>query len=1056
MGTKLAVREKPVDDALRTFDLVVKKNYLSSIDDYPSVGREIDVNRELEFVRLDTVTKIVYDKSENSFSKLNAVFSALYSARSSVFVVLRNTREKVEFYIGTKSGDPSNGISVLEQSLAGNFPGCVKNVGSERDVQELSEYIRNGKHNYVGVVTGIPSLRDEGGKEFAQGLEKIIDAMGDEEYVAVLLGTPVLRDELEKIEAGYSNIYSGLSLLDISSFSVSEQCAKTYGKSINESVTESLTKSVGLTVSHTDNQSHTDSSSHTSSKGSSDTAGAYAVVAPMGVGGGVSYSHTWTRNESDTKGASDTKGSADGIARADTTARGLANMKGVGTTESDTVSNGSMTQYAIKNRNVQGWLETLNDQLGRVKEAKNFGAWNWAAYFVAPLERTVGVGTHIYSGLLRGDKSGTERNAVAIWKKGNAQYADIVGAISVFDHPVFQIGDNTRVTPTALIGTSEMAVAMSLPRKSISGVPVFDSVEFGRSVTTYEGVLENGTRKDNDDSPDPSRVRIGKIFHLGKRENLDVELDVNSLTSHMFVTGSTGSGKSNFLYSLLNGLRTSRGAEKGVRFLVIEPAKGEYKSVFGGVRGVSVYGTNPYETELLRVNPFSFPEGVHVMEHIDRLIEILNAVWPMYAAMPAILKDAVETAYRQVGWDLIRSVCGKSKTGMESGNRVFPDFHDLMAVLPEVINSSAYDSEVKSNYSGALVTRIKALTNGYYRTIFQKSELSNETLFDKSCIVDISRVGSSETKSLIMGVLFLKLQEYRMSSCNKPNSGLRHVTVLEEAHNLLRRTSMAQGMETANLAGKSVEMMTNAIAEMRTYGEGFIIADQAPGLLDPAVIRNTNTKVVFRLPDYEDRCLVGKAENLNENQVNELARLPLGCAAVFQNNWQEAVLCQTSKYHGDEMPLVYKPDLKKVVDGRRMAETLRISVLLRASQEGSDLESAYRVLSEEELALVRLYYPKSVQSGVTKGETVKPDKVFYGEILRPIIAMTPKERNIEKWTASFLSTLFATESIAALSSQEKDRLLELTFRAMAENDKEDWQKKIWLENANKVGEWRMW
>ena len=73
------------------------------------------------------------------------------------------------------------------------------------------------------------------------------------------------------------------------------------------------------------------------------------------------------------------------------------------------------------------------------------------------------------------------------------------------------------------------------------------------------------------------------------------------------------------------------------------------------------------------------------------------------------------------------------------------------------------------------------------------------------------------------------------------NSPLKHITVLEEAHNLLKRTST----DSANITGKSVEMLSNSIAEMRTYGEGFIIADQAPGLLDMAVIRNTNTKIFY-------------------------------------------------------------------------------------------------------------------------------------------------------------------------------------------------------------------
>ena len=47
------------------------------------------------------------------------------------------------------------------------------------------------------------------------------------------------------------------------------------------------------------------------------------------------------------------------------------------------------------------------------------------------------------------------------------------------------------------------------------------------------------------------------------------------------------------------------------------------------------------------------------------------------------------------------------------------------------------------------------------------------------------------------------------------------------------------------MVGKSVEMLTNAIAEIRTFGEGFVIVDQAPDLLDTAAIRNTNTKILL-------------------------------------------------------------------------------------------------------------------------------------------------------------------------------------------------------------------
>ena len=70
-----------------------------------------------------------------------------------------------------------------------------------------------------------------------------------------------------------------------------------------------------------------------------------------------------------------------------------------------------------------------------------------------------------------------------------------------------------------------------------------------------------------------------------------------------------------------------------------------------------------------------------------------------------------------------------------------------------------------------------------------------------------------------MGLIVLKLQEYRMSKSKEINLPLRHLTVMEEAHNLLKKTSTEQIADTANLVGKSVEMITNAIAEIRTYGE---------------------------------------------------------------------------------------------------------------------------------------------------------------------------------------------------------------------------------------------
>jgi hypothetical protein len=193
-----------------------------------------------------------------------------------------------------------------------------------------------------------------------------------------------------------------------------------------------------------------------------------------------------------------------------------------------------------------------------------------------------------------------------------------------------------------------------------------------------------------------------------------------------------------------------------------------------------------------------------------------------------------------------------------------------------------------------------------------------------------------------MGMLILKLQEHRMVTATSMNSDLKHLTVLEEAHNLLKRTSATQSAEGANLMGKSVEMLANAIAEMRTYGEGFIIADQAPGLLDMSVIRNTNTKIIMRLPDLGDRELVGKSAGLNDDQIIELAKLPCGVAAVYQNEWVQPILCKVDKFSAKTKPFEYTispEDAARYEEKRIVSESLLDFIMNKELFQKSSLES---------------------------------------------------------------------------------------------------------------------
>ena len=543
-------------------------------------------------------------------------------------------------------------------------------------------------------------------------------------------------------------------------------------------------------------------------------------------------------------------------------------------------------QIEVCNKAVEELLTRIDEQIKRTKESEDYGCYSCAAYFLSSRPSKALLAANTYRSLMIGEGSSVESGAVNLWQD-RASVTAMREYLKRFTHPVFarQLWENEAdslfYTAGTLVSGRELPMHLGLPTRSVHGLPIIEHAEFGRNVP-------------DEAMPDEDKMNLGKIYHMGKEEAAGLLLNRQAMASHTFITGSTGTGKSNAVYHLLDEI-TKNGQ---TTFLVVEPAKGEYKNVFGNCTDVQVFGTNPRETPLLRMNPFAFPENIHILEHIDRLVEIFNACWPMYAAMPAVLKDAIERSYQKVGWDLRNS---------ESEKGIFPTFFDLLDILPGVIEESHYSKDTQSDYVGALCTRVKSLTNGIYGSVLcAEDALSDAEMFDQNVIVDLSRVGSMETKSLLMGILVMKLQEYRMCSSGM-NSRLRHVTVLEEAHNLLRKTSAEQSQEGANLQGKSVEMLANAIAEMRTYGEGFIIADQAPGLLDMSVIRNTNTKIILRLPDEEDRKLVGKSAALKEAQIDELSKLPLGVAAVYQNEWPEAVLCKIEAYPMPENAVYHKP-----------------------------------------------------------------------------------------------------------------------------------------------------
>lgn len=874
------------------------------------------------------ITKWVKDPSEDNIEKLMNIYQVLSEEKCNIALIYHRKLSECCIYLAIVNNSEQfdrNEVKSYKKRLLdaiiGNFPGAeiidnsLFNVPDclKIDYESIEDLSEDDSFKSVAIVSNLATEKSE--KFKSQTIEKLLDGIVPEkeesEYILVLLATPV-QEQMQRKNRLFE-LYNGLS--PYSTWQTNYTMTEMNGESSSASIGFNLGLNIGQqqgnsnSIGTTTSESNSETMSKAQSKSESTTKSANAKFIDSFLDVGISKMKSVSKTV--TKATTTTLSAAHSASKIASNLYGFGISAGTNFARTSNVSvnlgkNEGITQNFV-NYGVKHALELLEKQLLRLEESAALGLWDFATYVISEDSVVANNVAHTYLALSQGEESFLSQSAVNLWRgdlpekrdfrNEKGQAAAILKSLSRLQHPEFCLKPSSEseivypscITATTSLSGKEMARSLNFPSKSIQGLPVIETASFGRGVSSYNKI--------------DADLSLGKAYHMHQEDKkTKISLSKNSLTSHVFVTGSTGTGKTNTVVGILEKTCLLEQDNKNPTFMVVEPAKGEYKSLLGHYKGVTVYGTNPKFSLLLKLNPFSFPENISVTEHIDRLVEIFNVCWPMYAAMPVILKDAILRAYQEIGWDIAKSTNKYS-------NKLYPNFIDVMVQVKNILNSSDYSGETKGDYTGALVSRLNSLTNGINGQIFSNNALTDEALFDENVIIDLSRIGSVETKSLIMGILLLKLQEYRLSTKQPNVEKLEHITVLEEAHNLLRRTSFEQSSESSNLLGKSVEMLTNAIAELRAFGESFFIVDQAPELLDKAAIRNTNTKIVHRLPEQVDRILTGKAMALKDEQINELAKLELGIAAVYQNDWIESVLCKVDKVDKKNRKYNISPDL---------------------------------------------------------------------------------------------------------------------------------------------------
>lgn len=415
-------------------------------------------------------------------------------------------------------------------------------------------------------------------------------------------------------------------------------------------------------------------------------------------------------------------------------------------------------------------------------------------------------------------------------------------------------------TMAPFTATSELLAALARPpQRELPGIRLIERVAFDLTPES-SGPLHLGDVLDDADQP------VGR-FSVG----------TDTLNRHTFVAGATGAGKSQTVRHLLEQLH-----QVGVPWLVIEPAKAEYAGMAGRIGEENLVVLHPGDPDAVPygLNPLQPEPGFPLQTHVDLVRALFLAAFEAAEPFPQVLSQALDRCYRDLGWDPVTS-----SSQLPGITPRYPRLGDLHRTALDVVRGIGYGREVSDNVRGFIDVRIRSLQLGTPGRFFDgRYPLDIGDLMRRNAVLEIEDLGEDSDKAFLIGALLIRIVEHlRVQHSQMPGSGLRHVTVVEEAHRLLRHA------EPGSPAARAVELFTALLAEIRAYGEGIVVAEQIPDKIVPDVIKNTALKIVHRLPGQDDREVVGATMNLDEAQSRHVVSLPPGRAAVFADGMDRPI-----------------------------------------------------------------------------------------------------------------------------------------------------------------------
>lgn len=439
--------------------------------------------------------------------------------------------------------------------------------------------------------------------------------------------------------------------------------------------------------------------------------------------------------------------------------------------------------------------------------------------------------------------SGSNRNPY-IWGNPNSQFA-----------PLYRL--------PFIITAEEASEFFRLPigGESIkAGLNVNESAKSSRTYT--DNIINSGD------------ITVGKLKSSPKGDTIGLSL--KDLAKHMLVVGTPGSGKTTFSVGLLDRLWK----EHHIPFLVIEPAKNEYRALVQSIPDLQVFTPGKNFISPFVFNPFVPPKNVKLETYKSTLKTAFAAAVSMSTPLDKIFEESINNCYSDFRWLDTYTVDDKGRTF---------NITDFVKCFQETFDAIGYTGDAK-NIGRAGVVRLNSLVNLFdnYHSI------PIEDILTKPTIIELAAIENSDQKALIIALLLLSILAY-VNSNYVGEGDLKNVILLEEAHVLLDADTNA-GQGDANPSAIAQGLVKRMLAEIRSYGVGLIIADQSPRKVTTDVVALTDIKVAFRLVEAGDKQILAESIDMDDMLVSRLTKLKPGEAFFFFNKLEAPEEIVTPNY----------------------------------------------------------------------------------------------------------------------------------------------------------------